>query len=378
MSMTHNRRAYLLASRWQRGLSLVELMVGLTIGLMLTLGLFTLIASSSQAFKVQDDFARMQENATAAMRYLGDSLRLAGFYGYATVPTNVSTDIGGVNVTSDCGSAANPPAANWALSVSSPLSGYNGLTNLTVNGVFPCIKSINFASGPTANPNPILVTRSAGGFRIASGTILKQQPNYATSVYVQSDPNAGLVFLGGNFDALAASLQTRKLPVSSGGGDVDIFEYHTYVYYLRPCSRPAGGGPDCTGPTDDSSSPLPTLVRQELVGTAMTEVPLVEGIDMINYQYGVDSNGDGVPDFYILTPVATDWVNVVSVKVSMVVRSLALSREYDDSQKQYDLVGDGKTALYSCTAYPPPACNYKRKVFSRTFQLCNIAQRRGA
>src|SRR5262245_34704572 len=91
------------------GLSLVELMVGLTIGLLLTLGLFTLISGQSTTFKVQDDFARMQENATVALRYMGDSIRQAGFYGYVQDPSNINTVIGGIATSGDCGSALNPP-----------------------------------------------------------------------------------------------------------------------------------------------------------------------------------------------------------------------------------------------------------------------------
>ena len=88
---------------WQAGLSLIELMVGLTIGLFLTLGMFVLITNSSNAFKVQDDFARMQENATSAMRYIGSSLRMAGFYGYAQDASVINTTFGAVSTTTDCG-----------------------------------------------------------------------------------------------------------------------------------------------------------------------------------------------------------------------------------------------------------------------------------
>src|SRR5688500_11790802 len=77
----------------QRGLSLIELMVGLTIGLMLTLGLFTLITNQSVAFKLQDDFARTQENGTLALRYIGESVRMAGFYGYVMDPLNINTAV---------------------------------------------------------------------------------------------------------------------------------------------------------------------------------------------------------------------------------------------------------------------------------------------
>lgn len=366
----------------QVGLSLVELMVGLTIGLVLTLGLFTLISSQSMTFKIQDDFARMQENGTLALRYLGDSVRMAGFYAYSPASEAIDTAIGGVATTTDCGSAGNPPAANWALAVGNTVQGFDGLMPVTVNAVLPCILAVNFVAGP------ILVTRSAGGFRIpdpnADGNLtdgLTAQPNYTTTIYVQSDPNAGLLFYGANFAALKAAGTTRS---ATTGADLDIFEYRAQVYYIRPCSRPNGGAANCTGAADDGGQPIPTLVRQELVGSVMTEVPLVEGIEQINFQYGIDDLpligptgglGDGVPDRFTPTPTAAEWPNVVAVKVTLLVRSPGLSREYDDSTKSYDLTGDGNPD-FTCAA--GPNCWYKRKVFSQIFQIRNIAQRRGA
>src|SRR3982751_2456963 len=88
------------ASSPQDGMSMMELMVGLAIGMVLTLGMFNMIVSTSQSFRVNDDFSRMQENAAAAFRYLGDSLRQAGFYGNArdtgrvtTIPASVITTV---------------------------------------------------------------------------------------------------------------------------------------------------------------------------------------------------------------------------------------------------------------------------------------------
>ena len=120
-------------------------------------------------------------------------------------------------------------------------------------------------------------------------------------------------------------------------------------------------------------------MRQELIGSAMTEVPLVEGVELIDYRFGVDTNADGVADVYLGNIVTlTQWLQVVSVKVTMLIRSPNINSEYDDSGKQYDLLGDGVTALYRCTTSPAPACNYKRKIFSQTIQVRNIAQRSGA
>jgi type IV pilus assembly protein PilW len=361
---------------WMRdaGLSLIELMVGLAIGLVLTLGLFTLIVSQSAAFKVQDDFARMQENGTQALSYLGESIRMAGFYGYGPGP-GIDTAIGGVATTIDCGSAANGPALNWALDVTTPISGFNGLTPATASALLPCIDARNFTA---AVPNPILITRSGAGIRIPDPTLAI----YNTTVFVQSDPNAGLLFYGNNFAALKAAGNTRS---TSTGANIDVFEYRPQVYYVRPCSQANGGGLFCTGAADDGGVPIPTLARQQLIGQAMTEVLLVQGIEQVAFQYGIDDVpavgpsggvGDGVPDRYTATPLPTEWPNVVAVRVSVLARSLGFSPGYDDSSKSYDLNGDGVPDFPPCT--PGVNCGFKRKVFSQSFQIRNIAQRRGA
>ncbi len=389
-----------------RGMSLVELMVGLSIGLVLTLGLFTMIANTSQTFKVQDDFARMQENATAALRYIGESLRSAGFYGYARQVGTIRNPAP-VNTVNDCGSTGgaieNPPAANWALDFATPLAVYSDLTSANVAGVFPCILNSNFSDGngtlpAPENANPILVARSAFGFRVpdpnADGNLIDAiaaQFQFANTLYVQSDPNAGLIFLGSQFAGLKAAATTR-LTSAIPATDVDIFEYRTSVFYIRPCSRP-GAGLACT-PTDDGGQPVPTLVRQELnplIAGSMIEVPLVEGIERVSYTFGIDNapaapngfaagRGDSIPDRYMARPLAADWPDIVSVRVTILVRAPTPEATYDDQSKTYDLDGNG-IPDFRCNPLaaplPPVACRYKRKVFSQQFQLRNVAQRRG-
>ena len=359
----------------QTGLSLIELMVGLTIGLMLTLGLFTLISSQSQSFKVQDDFARMQENGTFALRAIGESLRMAGFYGYKKTTAGV-TVISAVTTSGDCGSGGNPPATNWALDTQTPIFGFTGLTPLTVSGVLPCIGATNFVAGP------ILVTRSVNGFRIpdpnGDGNLadgLAAQFNFTTALYLQSSPYTGVIFLGNDFTTQKAAGNTLA---TATGADFDIFEYRAHVYFIRPCSRAASGA--CAA-TDDGGNPIPTLARMELVGSAMTEVPLVEGIERVNYAFGIDDlpalTPDGVPDRFVAAPTAAEWTNVVAVRVTVLVRAPTITPGYSDATKQYDLDGDGAID-FDCTVAGGTACNYKRKVFSQIFQLRNIAQRRGA
>lgn len=398
MKLMHNRLSVTRLTLAQRGLSMLELMIGLAIGMVLTLGMFTMIISTSNTFRVNDDFSRMQENAASTFRYLGDSLRQAGFYGNAMDTSKIAFVAGSaVATTTDCGSAAITPSVNFALDFATPIRAYMNYTPLNVTADFPCIAASNFNQGPplpSGNSNPILVTRGASGFRICwaivaavanispacpnTPSLLANQTNFGTTIYLQSDPYQGLVFYGADYAALRAGPSGRKYP---NGTDMEMFEYRPHVYYIRPCSRPAGGAVNCTGAADDGGRPIPTLVRQELIGSAMTEVPLVEGIDLIDYRFGVDTSNpaDGVADFYTANIVTVaQWAQVVSVKVTILVRSPALSAEYDDSGKVYDLLGDNLTVLYRCTASPAPACNYKRKIFSQTIQVRNIAQRNGA
>lgn len=62
----------------QRGLTLVELMIALTIGLVLLLVIGSVYISSRQAFRVQEDNARIQEGGRFALEIIGRSLRQAG------------------------------------------------------------------------------------------------------------------------------------------------------------------------------------------------------------------------------------------------------------------------------------------------------------
>ena len=363
----------------QHGLSLVELMVGLTIGLLLTVGLVGMIAGTSRSFAVQDDFARVQENGSMALNQLGDDIRMAGFYGAATTTTAIDPTKGSaITTVNDCGTTA-----NWALDTAKPIHGRAGLVPGTVNGIFPCITSANFQGGQ------VLVIRRAAGYLIpdpnSDGDLtdaIAAQPNSSTTIYIQSEPKSGLLFLGSDYANLRANNNTSKIEAVVAGAiasrDAPIFEYLARVYYIRPCSRFATAATTCTAAAD-GGRPIPTLVRHELNGATMVATPVVEGIERISFLYGIDGDGNGISERFIEAPTDAEWANVVSVRVAVLARSPNPATGYNDSGKSYDLDGDGATD-YVCTqaGEAPTACSYKRKVFTQTFQMRNIAMRRGA
>ena len=69
--------------RVQHGLSLVELMVALTIGLFLTAGIIQLFIGTSQTYRFNESMSRLQENGRFALEILARDLRMAGFSGCA-------------------------------------------------------------------------------------------------------------------------------------------------------------------------------------------------------------------------------------------------------------------------------------------------------
>ncbi len=340
------------AATKQKGLGLVEVLVAMAIGLILLLGLSALFVKSTTTFKANDDFSRMQENGMFALNSIGNDLRMAGFYG-AIASNDISTPTA-IAITNDCG-------VNWATTFTQPLFGYFNLTSATAAITLPCIKSSNFI-----NNAPILVLRGATGIRVLPANL------DANTLYVQADPNGGIVFKGNTYSAFTAT--TKRYVMAAGAAvEAPIYPYQARAYYLRPCSRPTGsGGTTCLG-TDDSNRPMPTLVRQELAGTTMTEMALAEGIEAWRILYGLDTvNSDGVPDIFVENPTAIQFPQVVAVRIAVLVRSAKPTNGYDDSGKRYDLDGDGNFD-FACTAGID--CDYHRHVFTQSFQVRNIAQR---
>lgn len=363
----------------QRGLSLVEVMVAMTIGLLLLIGLGTLLLGTSRSFKVQDNFARMQDNAAYALNTLGSNIRMAGFVGYASSGEIQDGVLSGMldDSTNPCivGAGKN----NWIVNTEGVLQdatglkgieavfGYAGRTSATVAGALGCVSAQNFVDN-----SPIVVLRGANGIRVPVADLVSDR------VYIQSDSAASVLFMGAEYAALPGD--KKKWVFNAAGAIVEapVYEYQSVAYYIRPCSRPSGAaGTLCTA-TDDGGRPVPTLVRQELAGantatgeTSMGEFAVAEGIERMSVLYGVDNRTprDGVPDQYVAVPAADQWAQVVAVRVAVLARSPLWQHDYDDGDKTYDLGGG---VNFTCAG---ENCHYHRHVFAQTFQVRNLAQR---
>lgn len=327
------------------GFSLVELLVAMAIGLALLTVLATVFANSSRSQKELTMASQQVENGRYAIELLSEDLHHAGYYGfYATAGTAPGT------LPDPCSVAVADIRSALAL----PIQGYNSPASPPVS----CIASANFV------PNTdVLVVRHASTVETAAGSLS------TSKVYIQSMPGVNntsnpIVATGGG---------TFNLQVRNGSGAyvaAPIREMKTHIYFVAPCSVPTGSGDTCTS-TDDGGSPIPTLKRLELTstasGTAFVTYPLVEGVQNLQIEYGVDSDADGAPNSSYLTVPATvaDWQNVMAVRVYVLARNTQLSPGYTDT-KTYNL---GATVISG-------SGGYRRHVYDTTVRLKNPSERR--
>lgn len=330
----------------QTGVSLVELMIGITIGLFLLIGVISVFGNSNRVYTELNQASQQIENGRFAVQILGDDVGHAGFYGryYGSLtPPGVLPDPCDLTV------------ANFRAATAYPVQGYNapGSSPITT-----CLAAANHLAG-----TDIVVVRRADSTVTGTGAL------DANEVYIQAnaDPNQGtnpIIGLGvlANFTLFNKDATTPA----------PIRKYRVHIYFVSPCSVPAGGGTVCTGAADDGGRPIPTLKRLELkkVGSALgwEITPLVEGIENLQVDYGIDTDGDGAPNgAYLQAPTAVpDWQNVVAVRLNVLARNLEPTGDYTDA-KQYDM---GVVGLLT------PGGNYKRHVYNAVVRIVNPSARR--
>jgi hypothetical protein len=118
--------------------------------------------------------------------------------------------------------------------------------------------------------------------------------------------------LGTGASPAAFTLVEKRDDHSGATVPAGLLPYRVHVYFVSPCDIPTTGH-ICNGTDDDGGRPISTLKRLELAtdvggNPVMRTVPLVEGIQDLQVDYGIDQPapgagvGDGSPDAYTTAP----------------------------------------------------------------------------
>ena len=320
------------------GFTLVELMIAVALGLVILAALTSFFVQTSQNRSELDRNSRQIENGRFAADILREDLSLAGHYADLVQPTGTVWQVPAACTTAVGSLGFAPSALNPQIPV--PIFGYPAGA-----GAPPCLA--NLVAG-----TDVLVVRRVNTERTAPATPSATQYYLQVSECATDNPATPFVFAAG---AAPGSFTLHKLDCTALA---DLWRWREHVYYIRNCSI-------CGTDT------IPTLVRLELNGSGaagtITEVPLVEGIQDMRVDFGMDTNNNGIPDIWrrcdAASPcAANDWRDVVAAKVHLLARNLEGSPGYVDN-KSYNLGLSGAVAA--------PGDNVKRHVYTAVVNLNN-------
>ena len=331
----------------QGGMSLIELMVGMTLGLLLLTALGSLYFSTTRSRSEFSNSAEQVENGRYVVDTVGREIELAGFFGVSSVAS-------GATVASPALCATSPGALGF---VNSPATVPLGLQGYAPGTVAPCLPNLAPAS-------EILVIRRVSTTPVAAATVGQ---SYMQVSYCSTDATSFV------FGASAPAF-TMRTKACDPAVTAELRPAVVRIFYLAACDV-------CSGAGDG----VPTLKMAELSGGAFQVNSVAQGIQDMHLSYGVDLDNNGSADCYVSDPgvnnsaicttvpaydwttALANWQNVTSVRINVLARTQRTSLGWTDS-RTYDL---GRA-----TASGPFNDGFKRHVYARVARLANVAGRR--
>jgi len=381
----------------QRGLSLVELMIALTISLIMVAALSELYVNLARSNQEMAKTNSQVENARFAIEFLENDVVHAGFWS-SFVPEY--DDLTSISIPADVPTLVPDPCLDYTTPWTSAY--INALIGIPVQ-VYNTVPTA--CSGVITNRlanTDIVVVRHANNCVPGDANC---QGDIAGNLYFQASDceeeiDAGQAY---TLDTVAANFTRYQRDCDGASGSPPIFSSGTLapkrkfiqnVYYIRDYANTVGDG-------------IPTLVRSQFDYDAATgslgqqaPVELVQGIEAFRVELGVDdvsdsgaavdytssvswadpdnlvsptNRGDGIPDGNFVycgaTCSAAQLMNVVAVKMWVLARTDETSPGYIDT-KTY------RGGSNPVVAIGPFNDAYKRHVFSTTVRINNVAGRR--
>lgn len=335
----------------ERGFSVVELMIALVLGLIVSGSVLGVFLSANRNFAQDERMGRLQQNARFAMEQLAGDLQMAAFWGRARDPADVivttrdctGADSGNaecqgiavgtvLTLTSDCDSTTSPhdPTSQydtWAYDVRVPVQALSEATDSEATAAFSCLSASEFEDG-----SDVLAVKYVAGNPLEGA-----HAGDTGEVFLRSTGEVGALFDYQGDDPPAGQLDWR---------------YVAHVYYVRSYLDTPGDG-------------IPSLYRKRIEGASVvTETGgVAEGIEAFHVMFGIDATGNGSPNAYVSEPTAVELASAVTAKIYVLARSATADPAYTNDHA-YTL-GDVSIGAANDGFY--------RRVFSTTVMLRNPA-----
>lgn len=353
-----------LTTQIQRGFSLVEVMVSLTISLLISLAIATIFISSS---KNEREFSKSQ-NKLSNVAYAMDSLRRdlwhVGYYGRFA------------------------PSINAAASMPDPCN--TSTSNLQTGLALPL--QVYWAPSWTASPDMSSTTCTLPDLMPGSDVVVIRRAHVWPMNSTTANPPTiqGIPYLASSSGSVtvvngAVGLGATGTPFAGA----EAYQYIHRIYYIGACSEPTGTNGTCQA-TDDGGVNAPSLRMMEISSVGGSRVfrniTVAEGVESMRIEVGVDMQpsevntltqmiGDGDVDAYFPTAAErsagiSDGLvpnqNAVVARVFLLMRNATTTPGYVD-RKSYVLGSSTRAAASD---------GYVRNLYEQTLRLANLAGRR--
>ncbi len=353
----------------ERGFTLVELMVAMTLSLFLLGAITYVVVNSNKNYNTTDSLSRLQENARFAMEFIERDLRRAGYLGCAN-------DISAVNST----------LSDSAYGNTNRIIRIDGVDDIKSGSTWASSgETVSFTNAPVTGASGTGSDAIAVRYLDRNNSIALTQ-NMLTetaSLFINHDPNNNLktgdIIAVANCDAadvmqitgITQAGSEDKLahspgkPKDANGDDIEpgnatqqlsqkymtvesaaIFKFGSFAYYVGT-----------------NSNGRRALFRQTTGGTE----ELVEGVENMQILYGELSGLDLSTTTYQKASSVGNWGNVVSVRVGLLLGTVA-----NTADGQYGVDTDSGTYSLNGTDVTPPAERRLRKRFVSTIMLRNM------
>lgn len=330
----------------QRGFNLVELMIALVLGLIVSAAVFSIFVSSLKTNKSQDNLARLQENVRYVLNRMQSDIRMTGYRGClgrkGTTADTETTLVNNIINTIDYANNFDLPLQGFHSTTTSWLPSLDASISSQSPSADSDIITIRFAAG-TGTPLNATMTNGSADIPIAGNPDnLVAGDNVLIADCVQST-----IFKLSSISTSAISHATGNTTTELGrafSSDAVVMPISTITYYVAPSAEITNG--------------LSLWRKNNLLASE----EMANNIEKLKILYGEDLDGNLSPDKYVTANKVSDMKNVIAIKLML------LASTTDDK-----LSSTGQQYTFNGVADNVPTDNRIRRAFNQIITIRNRA-----
>ena len=382
----------------QCGFGVVEVMIALTLGLLLILGISQLYISASKTQMALDESSQFVESAIFSGDYLMSEMRLAALWGEAKITRNTVTALVKNGATNDIATFDNTQRSPICVGTGRSGEGVfnelvRGMANPMFAGSADALLPELGLDGQCAFDVPlpkdgsefVVIRRAATCSYInRNGTVNETCLPFESNYHLQvdgcqyRDPNEEKIVLSNNpnlsegsefaFISLQSSLgNAGNCALSSASDRAPIYRYLSKIFYVDRSDRLIALVLSHNTSSDSGSGPR---YWPSVIARGVEHLSFEWGIDVLDAAESADNYGSGIPELWVLTGDSVMskpdyWNYVVAARLWWVVRTDSKTANFQDT-KSYDIPG--------YTFAPDETfASYQRTVMSQTVRIPNLA-----